>query len=92
MPDPDNSSNPGALPAALHPPRRRQRYDWTLAARLLADAQPPEVIAARIGRTPEQFWRYVGRSPRFAALVEQAIERRKVIADIQRGIGSIKPE
>jgi hypothetical protein len=92
MPDPDISSNPTALPAASHPPRRRQRYDWNLAARLLAEAQPPEVIAARIGRSTEQFWRYVNRSPRFAALVEQAIQRRQVIADIQRDISPNKPE
>jgi len=65
------------------PKPKRRRYDWVLAASLLVQGVAPEAIAARLGCSTEKLWRQMNDSGRFRALVEKAVQRRRLLASFQ---------
>ncbi len=69
------------------PPRPRRasprKFDWLRAAKLLAQGNPAEQIAAAIGCDEARFWRQLQQSRRFQAMVEKEVERNQLIAGLR---------
>ena len=75
---------PEPNPATATPGRRRPKLvDWRRAARLLADGQSPEQIAATLGIEEAHFWRHLRNSLRFQFYIRQARERRLLLGRLK---------
>ncbi len=56
-----------------------RRYDWPLAAKLLAAGRPAEEVAAALGCDEARVWRHLRASPTFRAMVEKEAERSRLL-------------
>lgn len=66
-------------------PKRRPaiRIDWKTIATRMAEGAAAQVVAADLGLAEERIWRHLRRSLRFRHYLTQAIERRRLTAQLQ---------
>lgn len=66
-------------------PKRKPpvKIDWKAAARQLAEGGSAGKIAAGIGVTEDRLWRHLRISPHFRYLLQQAVERQRLLGDLQ---------
>lgn len=80
---PRNAYDPFKDESLGHPaPKTRFRVDWTRGARLLAMGEASEAVAAALGIPEDRLWRHFHKSLRFQFLFRQALERRRLMAQL----------
>lgn len=65
--------------------RPATRFDWKAVARRLAEGERPAAIAAGGGPDEDRIWRHMKRSLRFRFYIRQALERQRLLAELQLG-------
>jgi hypothetical protein len=77
---------PTAMPAASPAARRPQiRIDWQRGASLLVEGSRPAAVATALGIPEVRLWRHLRHSLRFRTLIRRAMERQRLLAQIQYG-------
>lgn len=76
---PPSASSPSAAARSIGRARPKL-IDWRRAAKLLAQGQTPEAIAAALGIAEGRIWRHWRKSRRFRFYIQQAFERRSGLA------------
>lgn len=71
-------------------PRRKSpaRVDWRRAAWLIAEGGHPDEVARVVGITRERLWRHLQTSSRFRTWLYEDLDCKRVMADLQLGIGA----
>lgn len=70
---------------------RRRRppvmIDWKAVARRLAEGESPGQVAAALGLKEDRIWDHLKRSLRFRFLLQQALERQRLLTDLRIAAG-----
>lgn len=62
---------------------QRHRIDWKYGAQLLVAGQRPAEVADALGIPEDRLWKHLSRSLRFATHIRRAMERQRLLAQIQ---------
>jgi hypothetical protein len=83
----DPSTEQSVTQSPSHRPRRKSpiRIDWKDIARRLAEGGRPAEVAAAAGIAEERVWCHLRSSLRFRFYLSQALERQRLLADLQLG-------
>lgn len=71
--------------ANITAPRPQIRIDWQHGASLLVEGHRPAAVAAALGIPEVRLWRHLRHSLRFRILIGRAMERQRLLAQIQYG-------
>lgn len=64
-------------------PAQRHRIDWKRGAQLLVAGQRPADVADALGIPEDRLWKHLSRSLRFATHIRRAMDRQRLLAQIQ---------
>lgn len=72
-----------AQDARLDVRAQRHRIDWKRGAHMLVAGQRPAEVADALGIPEDRLWKHLSRSLRFATHIRRAMDRQRLLAQIQ---------
>ena len=82
--DPSTEENPDLKPRRKSP----ALIEWRRAAWLLAEGGHPDEVARVVGVSRERMWGHLQTSSRFQGWLREDLECKRLMADLQLGIGA----